>query len=125
MSQRAQEGRCQCPNCRLLEGLQAQLGSLVEQLSMPLALLPGSNLLLEAAPDLLSHQLSCVPGDSAHAVNGLLCQALSLSRDAVPGNTDDHAPVFVLQHPYSVPPHPSISFSVTASHLHNMLFASS
>ncbi len=78
-----------CPNCRLLEGLQAQLGSLVEQLSMPLALLPGSNLLLEAAPDLLSHQLSCVSGDSALTANGLLCQALSLSIHAVPGETDN------------------------------------
>jgi len=76
---------CQSPNCRLLEGLQAQLGSLVEQLSMPLALLPGSNLLLEAAPDLLSHQLSCVPGDLAFAANGLPCQALSPSSHAVPG----------------------------------------
>ncbi len=88
---------------------------------MPLALLPGSNLLLEAAPDLLSHQLSCVPGDSALAVNGLLCQGLCPSCNAVPGNTDDQAPVFVLQHPYSVSPPASISFSVTASHLHNML----
>lgn len=50
--------------CRLLEGLQAQLGSLVEQLSMPLALLPASNLLLEAAPDLLHHQLGHLPGQA-------------------------------------------------------------
>ena len=99
MSCKVQEGTCQHPNCRLLEGLQAQLGSLVEQLSMPLALLPGSNLLLEAAPDLISHQLSCVPGDLALAAIGFLCQALSPGRNAAPGNTDDHAPECVLQHP--------------------------
>ena len=47
---------------RLLEGLQAQLTTLVEQLSMPLALLPASNLLLEAAPDVLQQQLQHIPG---------------------------------------------------------------
>ncbi len=51
--------------CRLLEGLQAQLSSLVEQVSMPLALLPGSNVLLETVPDLINHQLSCVPGQQS------------------------------------------------------------
>lgn len=47
---------------RLLEGLQTQLTSLVEQLSMPLALLPSSNLLLEAAPEVLQEQLDLIPG---------------------------------------------------------------
>ena len=47
---------------RLLEGLQAQLTTLVEQLSIPLALLPSSNLLLETAPEVLQKQLELLPG---------------------------------------------------------------
>ncbi|KAL0039992.1 hypothetical protein WJX79_001742 [Trebouxia sp. C0005] len=76
---------------RLLEGLQAQLGSLVEQLSMPLALLPGSNLLLEAAPDLLSHQLSCVPAashphEASHRHEDLQQSIKAVSQDAAPAD---------------------------------------
>lgn len=50
---------------RLLEGLQAQLTTLAEQLSMPLALLPASNLLLEAPPEALQDQLKLVAGQSS------------------------------------------------------------
>ena len=47
---------------RLLEGLQTQLTTLAEQLSLPLALLPpASNLLLEAPPKTLQSQIQLVP----------------------------------------------------------------
>lgn len=44
--------------CRLLESLQGQLTGLVEQLSLYLALLPGSDTLLHTTPEALAHTLS-------------------------------------------------------------------
>lgn len=47
--------------CRLLESFQTQLTGLVERLSVCLAMLPGSDSLLQASADTLSQQLSSVP----------------------------------------------------------------
>lgn len=57
----------------MLEGLQAQLTTLVEQLSMPLALLPSSNVLLEMLPEVLQKQLELIPGQPGHKPIQAVC----------------------------------------------------